>query len=88
MKGVLESVDHSISVNCLFWEPLNRTCMKNAMVQLALVLIGITGVHAVRLLQSSSSHAPIYPAVTSQKTPVVHGGDSLKNAIRTPALRP
>lgn len=58
------------------------------MVQLVLVLIGITGVHAVKLLQSSSLHAHIYPASTPKETPVMHNRDSLKNAVRTPALRP
>jgi len=52
--------------------------MKNAIVQLALVLIGITGVHAVKLLQTSSLHVPVYPATASEKAWTFHGKDSLK----------
>jgi hypothetical protein len=51
--------------------------MKNAMVQLALVLIGITGVHAVKLLQTPSLHAPAYPAGAAGKTWATQGQDSL-----------
>ena len=49
------------------------------MVQLVLVLIGITSVHAVKLLQTSSLHAPIYPATTTaaEKVRAIHGKDSL-----------
>jgi hypothetical protein len=52
--------------------------MKNAMVQLALVLIGITSVHAVKLLQTSSLHARVYPATAAEKVWAIHGKDSLR----------
>lgn len=48
------------------------------MVQLVLVLIGITSVHAVRLLKTSSLHAPIYPATAAEKVWTIHGKDSLR----------
>ena len=51
--------------------------MKNAMVQLALVLIGITSVHAVKLLQTSSPHTPVYPATTAERVKAIHGKDSM-----------
>jgi len=51
--------------------------MKKAMVQLALVLIGITSIHAVKLLQTSSLHPRVYPA-TAEKVWAIHDKDSLK----------
>jgi len=48
------------------------------MVQLALVLIGITSVHAVKLLQASSLSAHVYPTAAAEKVWTVHDKDSLK----------
>jgi hypothetical protein len=56
----------------------NRTGMRNAMVQLCLVLIGVTSVHAVKLLQTSSLHATILPAEGAEKVWAVQGKDSIK----------
>src|SRR5260221_9308289 len=58
----------------------NRTGMRNAMVQLCLVLIGVTSVHAVKLLQTASLHATILPAEGVEKVWAVHGMDSIKMA--------
>ena len=48
------------------------------MLQLGLVLIGISSVHAVKLLQTSSLHARVYPATAAEKVWAIHGKDSLK----------
>src|ERR1700720_2684636 len=58
----------------------NRTGMRNAMVQLCLVLIGVTSVHAVKLLQTSSLHATILPIEGADKVWAVQGKDSIKMA--------
>ena len=52
--------------------------MKNAMVQLALVLIGITSIHAVKLLQASSPHTHMYSPGAADKVRAIHGKDSLR----------
>jgi hypothetical protein len=52
--------------------------MKNAMVQLALVLIAITSVHAVRLLQSMPSRARTYPGTAVERSGASHDKDSLR----------
>jgi len=52
--------------------------MKNAMVQLGLVVIGVTSVHAVKLLQTSTIHARVYPAAGAEKVWAIHGKDSLR----------
>ena len=52
--------------------------MRNAMVQLCLVLIGVTSVHAVKLLQTSSLHVTILPAEEADKVWAVQGKDSIK----------
>jgi hypothetical protein len=52
--------------------------MKNAMVQLGLVVIGISSVHAVKLLQTSTIHARIFPATAAEKVWAIHGKDSLR----------
>jgi hypothetical protein len=52
--------------------------MRNAMVQLCLVLIGVTSVHAVKLLQTASMHATILPAEGAENVWAVHGKDSIK----------
>ena len=48
------------------------------MVQLALVLIGISSVHAVKLLQTSSLHTRVSPAAAADKVWAIHGKDSLR----------
>ena len=50
------------------------------MVQLGLVLIGISSVHAVKLLQTSSLHARVFPASAADKVWAIHGKDSLRMA--------
>jgi len=52
--------------------------MKNAMVQLGLVVIGVSSVHAVKLLQTSTIHARVYPAEAAEKVWAIHGKDSLR----------
>lgn len=52
--------------------------MRNAVVQLILVLIGVTSVHAVKLLQNSSVHAVVFPAENVREVWAIHGKDSLK----------
>ena len=52
--------------------------MRNAMVQLCLVLIGVTSVHAVKLLQTSSLHVTILPAEETDKVWAVQGKDSIR----------
>ncbi|HEX9513114.1 MAG TPA: hypothetical protein VF939_21640 [Puia sp.] len=54
--------------------------MRNAMVQLCLVLIGVTSVHAVKLLQTCSLHVTILPAEEADKVWAVQGNDSIKMA--------
>jgi|GEM_PF-1332049 len=51
--------------------------MKNAIVQLTLVLIGITSIHAVKLLQASSPHTHISSPGAAEKVRAIHGKDSL-----------
>lgn len=48
------------------------------MLQLCLVLIGVTGVHAVKLLQTSSIHTRILPADSAERVWAIHGNDSLR----------
>jgi len=52
--------------------------MRNAMVQLILVLIGVSSVHAVKLLQVSSMHTKIVPADAAGKVYAVQGKDTAK----------
>jgi hypothetical protein len=52
--------------------------MKNAMVQLTLVIIGVSSVHAVKLLQSSTIHAKIYPSTGAERVWAIQGKDSLR----------
>ena len=52
------------------------TGMRNALVQLGLVLVGVTGVHAVKLLQTASLHARIFPDTGVEKVWAVQGNDS------------
>lgn len=52
--------------------------MKNTMVQLGLVVIGVSSVHAVKLFQSSTLHARVFPATGAEKVWAINGKDSLK----------
>jgi hypothetical protein len=54
------------------------TGMRNAMVQLCLVIIGVTSIHAVRLLETSSFHVRIFPAEGAGKVLAIQGRDSLE----------
>ena len=52
--------------------------MRNAMVQLILVLIGVSSVHAVKLLQASSMHTKVIPADAAEKVYAIQGKDTAK----------
>jgi hypothetical protein len=52
--------------------------MRNAMVQLCLVIIGVSGIHAVKLLQTSSFHVRTYPAEGADRVWAVQGKDSVE----------
>ena len=52
--------------------------MRNAMVQLCLVLIGVSSVHAVKLLQASSMHTKVLPADAAEKVYAIQGKDTSK----------
>lgn len=51
--------------------------MRNALLQLGLVLIGVTSVHAVKLLKTSSFHARVFPAEAVEKVVAIQGKDSI-----------
>lgn len=48
------------------------------MVQLCLVLIGISSIHAVRLLQTSSFHVRMFPADGAGRVWAIQGKDSIE----------
>lgn len=52
--------------------------MRNALVQLGLVLLGVTSVHAVKLLQTSSLRARINPASGADNIWAIQGSDSIR----------
>jgi hypothetical protein len=52
--------------------------MRNAMVQLILVLIGVSSIHAVKLLQTSSFHVRLFPVRTTDKVWAIQGRDSIE----------
>lgn len=52
--------------------------MRNAMVQLCLVIIGVTSIHAVKLLQTSSFHVRMFPADGADRVWAVQGKDSVE----------
>ena len=52
--------------------------MRNAMVQLCLVIIGVSSIHAVRLLQTSSLHVRMYPTNGADRVWAVQGRDSIE----------
>lgn len=52
--------------------------MRSAIVQLFLVLVGISGIHAVRLLQTSSFHVRMFPVNGAGKVWAIQGRDSIE----------
>ena len=48
------------------------------MVQLCLVIIGITSIHAVRLLQTSSFHVRMYPSNGAAHVWAIQGKDTVE----------
>jgi len=52
--------------------------MRNAMVQLCLVIMGVSSIHAVRLLQTSSFHVRMYPANGADRVWAIQGKDSIE----------
>jgi hypothetical protein len=52
--------------------------MRNAMVQLCLVVIGVSSIHAVKLLQTSSFHVRLFPAAAADKVWAIQGRDSVE----------
>src|SRR5579872_2481469 len=52
--------------------------MKNALVQLTLVIIGVSSIHAARLLQTSSFHLRMLPADGADRVWAIQGRDSLQ----------
>lgn len=52
--------------------------MRNTMFQLILVVIGVTSVHAVKLLQTSSFHAHVSPAFAPERVLAIQGRDTIK----------
>ncbi|WP_325588634.1 hypothetical protein [Puia sp.] len=52
--------------------------MRNAMVQLCLVIIGVSSIHAVKLLQTSSFHVRTFPAEGADRVWAVQGKDSVE----------
>jgi hypothetical protein len=52
--------------------------MKNTLVQLGLVLLGVSSVHAVKLLQTSSIHARISPGYGAEKVWAIQGSDTVR----------
>jgi hypothetical protein len=48
------------------------------MLQLCFVVIGITSIHAVKLLQTSSFHLRLFPAKGADKVWAIQGGDSIE----------
>lgn len=52
--------------------------MRNALLQLGLVLIGVTSVHAVKLLQTASIHTRIFPIDAAERVIAIQGEDSVK----------
>jgi|GEM_PF-555174 len=54
--------------------------MRNAIVQLVLVIIGISSIHAVKLLQTSSFHIRMSPANGAERVWAIQGKDSIEMA--------
>ena len=56
----------------------NGTGMRNAIVQLCLVIIGVSSIHAVKLLQTSSFHVRMFPTDGAGKVWAIQGKDSVE----------
>ena len=52
--------------------------MRNAIVQLCLVIMGISSIHAVKLMQTASFHVRIFPAAATDKVWAIQGHDSVE----------
>lgn len=52
--------------------------MRNAIVQLCLVLIGVSSIHAVKLLQTSSFHVRLFPVEAAERVWAIQGKDSIE----------
>ena len=52
--------------------------MRNAVVQLVLVIIGVSSIHAARLLATSSFHLRIDPVGSVDKVQAIQGHDTLE----------
>jgi len=52
--------------------------MRNALVQLCLVIIGVSSIHAVRLLETSSFHVRISPEEDVDQVWAIQGRDSVE----------
>ena len=52
--------------------------MRNAIVQLCLVLIGVSSIHAVKLLQTSSFHVRLFPVTAAERVWAIQGRDSIE----------
>src|ERR1700742_114691 len=52
--------------------------MRNAIVQLVLVIIGVSSIHAVKLLQTSSFHMRMSPANGAERVWAIQGKDSIE----------
>jgi hypothetical protein len=52
--------------------------MRNAIVQLCLVIIGVSSIHAVRLLQTSSFHLRTLPTDGADRVWAIQGKDSIE----------
>ena len=52
--------------------------MRNTFVQLCLVIMGISSIHAARLLHTSSFHVRMYPANGADRVWAIRGKDSIQ----------
>jgi hypothetical protein len=52
--------------------------MRNAVVQLCLVVMGVSSIHAVKLLQTSSFHVRLFPARVVERVWAVQDRDSIE----------
>ena len=52
--------------------------MRNAVVQLVLVIVGVSSIHAARLLAKSSFHLRIDPSVSANKVLAIQGHDTVE----------
>lgn len=52
--------------------------MRNAIVQLCLVIMGISSIHAVKLMQTASFHVRVFPARAAARVWAIQGRDSLE----------